>query len=399
MEYSCDLESPERMRLWAGISTISAALQRRVWTEVKFQHCYANMYVLLCGPPGVGKGNAMKLLGNWLREIDALWISPDGLTRRSFFSTMEAAVCEDLSFAESGSALDSLSKRHHSLTAFIEELGVFLHAGDNDFIYTLCHIYDTPTRFHYKTESAGENYFENAWFSMLSAVTPKGLKDIFTDQALEMGISARTVIIYSDEKIDVDIFGKIDRKQALEKDLKFDLNRITKIQGQYQFEQDAATELVAWAATGFKPEPKDPRFTHYNSRRFVQIIKLCMICAASKRQDPIILKEDLFQAKTFLLEAERVMSGAVASIGSNPYLDTQQRAIRLINTKYETQKKGTIESELRQQLSQDLDPRYSDMILDDIAKARWVSTTGDKPNRTFWPRGRTSEDPSSAGVQ
>jgi hypothetical protein len=376
------------MRLWAGISAISATLQRRVWTHVKAQKLYANTYVLLCGPPGVGKGNAMKILTPWLREIEQLHIAPDGLTRRSFYSALENSPVNDYNFEEGAKAEDVVGQRHFSMTAFIEELGVFMQPGDNQFVYALCHVYDTPLQLHYKTEHAGENFIENAWFSMLSAVTPKGLKDIFTDQALELGISARTVIIYSDEKIKVDIFGVPDRREQLEKELRFDLNRMTQIQGAYNFSEEAAEQLVAWSETGFSPIPKDPRFEHYNTRRFVQIVKLCMICAAAKRQDTVILPDDIAQAKTFILEAEQVMSGAVQTLGANPYLSQQQLAIRLVNIRWQTQMKGTSEAELRQKIGADMDPRYSDMLLADLEKAAWLDCTGKSPFRIFYPRGK-----------
>lgn len=391
LEYSSAWESPERMRLWAGVSAISAAMQRKCWTFVKGQRLYPNMYVLLVGPPGVGKGNAMRVLPEWMREIDTIQLAPDGLTRRSFFSALEAAKVMPEILLEGGRAETELLGVHHSLTAFIEELGVFLHAGDNDFIYVLCHVYDTPIQFHYKTEHAGENFIESVWFSMLSAVTEKGLKDIFTDQALEMGISARTMIIFSDEKIKVDIFGVPPHREELEKDLKYDLRRIHRVQGEYQFAEDAAAELVDWADKGFPPVPRDPRFEHYNTRRFVQFVKLCMICAAAKRQDPVILKEDVFQAKTFLLDAERVMPQAVITLGANPYLELQQRAIKYINHVYTQQTRGTTEGELRRALTSELDPRYSDMILDELDKAKWISSFGKVPNRTFFPRGKEPE--------
>jgi hypothetical protein len=350
------------------------------------------MYILLVGPPGCGKGNAMKELATWLRDMEGLHIAPDGLTRRSFYSALENSRIEEFDFELGADVSGTLDKCHFSMTAFIEELGVFLQPGDNVFIYALCHVYDTPKQFHYKTEHAGENFIENAWFSMLSACTPKGLKDIFTEQAMEMGISARTVIIFSDEQTKVDIFGVPSGRERLAKDLKHDLMLIAQTKGEYQFTPETAEELVDWANRGFPPVPRDPRFEHYNSRRFVQIIKLCIICAVSKRQDPIITQEDLFQAKSFLLEAEGVMSGAIATLGANPYLAQQQLAMRFINTIYDTKTQGTPEAVLRQRLSSELDPRYGDFVVDDLAKARWVTAVGEAPNRVFYPRGKVDKN-------
>ena len=223
---------------------------------------------------------------------------------------------------------------------------------------------------------------------MLSAVTPKGLKDIFTDQALELGISARTVIIYSDEKIKVEIFGKPVNHDLLEKDLRHDLDWISKIQGEYIFDNDAAQDLVDWGGTDFAPVPKDTRFEHYNSRRFVQIVKMCMVVAAARRQETLITREDLAAVKTILLEAERVMPEAVKSIGANPYVDQQQLAVRIVNDHYNRNQRGIPESVLRRRLATDMDPRYADMIYDDLAKAKWVDCTGEKPSRVYYPRGK-----------
>ena len=391
LEYSSGLESPERMRLWAGLSAISAALQRKCWAKVRRQHLYPNLYVLLVGPPGVGKGNAMKRLTPWLREIEELKIAPDGLTRRSFFSALEAAEVGPLDFSDGQSAVDFADESHHSLSAFVEELGVFLHPGDSDFVYALCHAYDAPPYFHYKTEHAGENFVQNAYFSMISACTPKSLREIFTEWVMELGISARTIIVFSDERIEVPIFDDPPEMEQLEKDLKYDLKRISRIHGCYTFSNECAEQLVEWSKSRFSPAPRDPRFEHYNTRRFVQIVKLCICCAASKRQDPIILPSDLYQAKTFLLEAERHMSSAIQSIGANPYLQQQQVAIKYINTKWTVQSAGTVEGELRQRLSADLDPRYSDMVLEELTKAKWVSCVGKAPHRIFYPRGKAPE--------
>jgi len=396
LDYSSGWEAPERMRLWSGISAISAALQRKCYTFVKRQRLYPNIYVLLVGPPGVGKGNAMKVLRTWLREIDEIKVAPDSLTKRSFYSALETAKCSPELTDEfiGGGAENFFAKTHCSLTAFIEELGVFLHPGDHDFIWALCHVYDTPPKLHHKTEHSGENKIEDVYFSMLSACTPKALKDIFTDQALELGISARTMIIFSDEKIDVDIFGAPANWGSLEKDLQHDLRRISRIHGEYQFDEEAAAELVAWAKTGFHPAPKDARFEHYNARRFVQICKVCMCCAASKRQDPVILIEDLFQVKTFLLEAERVMPQAVETVGANPYLIQQQMALRLVNKVWEAETRGVGEPELRRRLNTELDPRYTDSVIDGLEKARWMVTSGKTPDRIFYPRGKQKEGAS-----
>ena len=382
MEYSSAWEAPERFRLWSGVAAISGVLQRKVYTFVKGQRLHANTYILLVGPPGSGKGNAMKYLANWLKDLDGehFKMAPDGLTNRSFYVVLEAARTFP----------GGVDSEQHALTAFLEELGVFLHAGDSTFIYSLCHIYDCPPKFHYKTAHAGENSANNASFSMLAACTPRSFREIFTEDVMELGISARTVIVFADDKVEVPIFGKRKNSDRLAKDLQYDIRRMLEIEGEYQFVDEAAEELVRWSETGFAPKPKDPRFEHYNSRRFVQILKLCMVMAASKRDDTIITLEDINEAKSVLLECEAVMPRAIETLGTNPLLAQQRTAIKLISTIYETQGRGTDESELYKALARDVPPHLIKDLLEYIANAKWVAAIGSKPNRKFFPRGKES---------
>ena len=381
LEFTENIEAPERFRLWSAVAAVSAALQRRVYVTVKGQRLYPNLYIMLVGPPGVGKGNAMRELIKWLRETD-IHLAPEGLTRRAFYESLEDAKV--------ASPIDPLDFSY-SLAAFIEELGVFLHAGDNDFIYNLCHVYDNPAYFHYKTATAGEIHVENASFMLLAGATPKAIKDIFSEHAMELGISARSLLIFSDERVDVPIFGLPKKNESLAKDLQHDLRQMLYIHGEYVFTEDAAESLVAWSHDDFKPYPNDPRFIHYNVRRFVQITKLCIVTAASMRDDPLITLEDLTRVKTFLLEAERTMPRAIEGIGANPYLEYQQKCLKLINTFYDKTGKPTAEYALRSILMTDVPPQYLNATMDSLTTARWVEYHGDSPKRRFWPRGKMPE--------
>ncbi len=283
------------------------------------------------------------------------------------------------------------TKEQHSLTAFIEELGVFLHPGDTDFVYALCHVYDCPKKFHYKTASSGENFANNACFSMLSACTPKALRDIYTEDAMELGISARTIIVFADDKVEVEIFGIPKRHKQLEKDLRYDLVKMLDICGEYTFDDEAAQGLISWSKAGLGPQPKDPRFEHYNSRRFVQIVKLCMIVALSKRDDPIILAEDFSDARDILLECERFMPKAIETLGANPLLAQQNICQTFVNETYRQHERGATEHELIRLIERDVAPHLQEDVITQLVNAKWVTAVGSHPNRIFYPRGKVKE--------
>lgn len=385
LEYSTPVESPHIYRTWTALSTVSAALSRRCWVRVKGQRLFPNTYVLLVGPPGIGKGNAMREVRYWFQDTKQVQTAPDTITKRALYDSLEQAVITD---ENDPLAFDC------SLFAYIEELGVFLHAGDNDFVYNLCYLYDAPAKVHYKTFGAGEHHIQNACFGFIAGVTPKALKDIFSEQAMELGISARTVLVFSDEKIKVDIFTAATLNEALGKDLQSDLLEICKIRGEYVFDEDAGNDVVNWIDGGMLPVPQDPRFEHYNTRRFVHFIKLCMLIAASRRSELVILQSDVKAAKTVLLEAERVMPKSIASLGANPLLFQQQTAIAFINDIYRKHKRGVSEGELRRRLSLEVHPQYVDVLIRQLCSARWITTVGADGSREFFPRGHgASEEP------
>src|SRR5271155_3237484 len=52
-------EAPSAYVIWSAISVISAVLKKKVWVRRGTYKVYPNQYIVLVGPPGVGKGTAI----------------------------------------------------------------------------------------------------------------------------------------------------------------------------------------------------------------------------------------------------------------------------------------------------------------------------------------------------
>ena len=67
-QYTSGLPSPDNYIDWSWYYTIAAALQRRVWMGPSHQQCFPNMYVILVGAPGIGKGLILREVTNMLKH-------------------------------------------------------------------------------------------------------------------------------------------------------------------------------------------------------------------------------------------------------------------------------------------------------------------------------------------
>jgi hypothetical protein len=77
--------------------------------------------------------------------------------------------------------------------------------------------------------------------------------------------------------------------------------------GCFGWEDAAAIELQRWAKTNCDPEPNHIRLHHYNARRVIHVIKLCMVASMSRSDELVITMEDLQRARDWLLHVEQVM--------------------------------------------------------------------------------------------
>jgi hypothetical protein len=337
------------------------------------------MYILLVGPPGVGKGNAVKPMQRMLRKLGSVRLSPRGLSKRAFYDEMQEAQKTEADI------IANTSNTSASIAAVIEELGVFLLPRDYEFMDALADIYDNPEVWSYRTRHAGSVDAQNPNFNMIACSTPKGLKERFTDDIFEMGLPARISMVYADDKVDVPLFEERAEVPGLESDLIHDLEQISLIKGDYVWEDSTALALQAWVVEGMKPKPADPRFAHYCARRLAHLTKLCVISAAARTDELVIRAEDLKTAQNLLLEAESVMVGAIKAFGANPLKEQIASAKAFIETNFKIMKRPVPEQIFLRFLYNEIPLQYVDAVIMALVNSAYIRAVGDAPNRVFTP--------------
>jgi hypothetical protein len=299
VEESNGLPSPRIFRLWSAITTIGGALERRVWTASALSAVYANLFVLLVAPPGVGKTMAIRAAIDLWHSTRKLKVAPDDMTK--------AALIDHMSLARQVhiySPTDMLE--YHSLLMGADELGVLLPAHDLSFMSTMNILYDNRDIFKETRRGREEDLnIINPQATMLAGTQPDFLASLLPPEAWGMGFMSRILMIYHGKAEKVKLFGA--RMKLNTKDLSDDLKIVAELHGEMTWSDEAEALLVAWHDSGMRPVPTHTKLKHYAPRRILFAIKLAMISAVSRNNSLIVEPYDVQRAQGWLLEIEALM--------------------------------------------------------------------------------------------
>lgn len=308
LSFTAGLPSPRIFRLWAGITAVSGALERRVWVMSAGKPIYPNLYVLLVATPGVGK--------NVIQETHNLWfaakkfkVAPDSITRAGLIDAL----------AEAGTTIikgtDLLE--YHTMLVASTEFGVLVPAYDLDFLSSLNRIFDNPPSHVERRRwvNQGKNIeISNPQLTLIAGTQPGYLSALLPEEAWTMGTTSRLIMVYAAEPVPVQLHleqeglpnGHYARALRTEIELASRLAALHDRHGAMPWTQAAAEAFTSWYAARCPPIPTHSKLLHYIPRRHLHVIKLCAISAASRGAFVISL-DDVTRAQDWLFEAERAM--------------------------------------------------------------------------------------------
>lgn len=368
--------SPEIFRRWAAISTIGAALQRRCHLLIQGEPLYANFFVALVGPPGIGKTRAIRFSKALLAELPHFALSPNSLTKEKLIDNLVEAV----------KVVNTPSGGLFSQSAYaclLDELSTFVRHKDYEFMTQLTDLFDCPKIWESETISRGTKRIENLFLSILGGITPKSIQTNWGEAAIGMGFTARLNLIYSEEAKAIDLFGQADVPDL--SDLLHDLKAIHTLHGRFSVTKDAAKFLQSWVSTGMPPMPADTRFAEYNPRRSIHWLKLCMVHSAAAASDLIITTEHAERAKRDLLEYEAVLPLAFEHLGQNPLLAALNSLHAWMKIEYSIRRVPIAEARVRRKLIMDVPPQYVEAAIGELIASGLCTTQPTASGRAFVP--------------
>jgi hypothetical protein len=303
-KYTNILPSPELFRKWVGIFFVAAAMERRYWVRTMGSNLYPNLYVILVGPPGIGKGQAIHPGEAMLRQVPNMKVGPSDMTAASLIDSLNEAVRHVILRG------NPPFLQYNSLCVVSRELGVLIPGWDNAFMNNLTDIYDG---YQVDQKRRGKDLhikIKDPQINLLAACTPSYLNEVLPAGAWDQGFISRTLLVYSGDRVQRDPFAEVEVTQALTElgaDLLHDLKAIGYEDGQISFTPEAVKAMKAWIDGGCDPQPNHTKLQYYNSRRIAHLLKLCQVASLSRSGAKIITLEHYREAMGWLMEAETYM--------------------------------------------------------------------------------------------
>lgn len=362
--YATDFTTAPRIfRKWTALSILSTSLQRKIYCQLHGRPLYPNLYVILVGPPGVGKGRAITEARERLSKLNNLRVSPAMLSPQKFFHNIGESTKAD--------GLDLVA----SYAVLIDELSTFIPATFKDptLINLLTDFFDCPKIRSYETLSRAAAQAENIYLTMLCGTTPKSLSEIFGKSTSGLGFVSRTNFIYSEQSSRLDIFSA-DKNHDW-KLLDGSLSSIASLRGEISFVPLAGQAVQDWLDSGMEPRITEPRLEEYNARRAMHFIKLCMLYAVARKSLEVDLS-DVEEAKETLLEAEKDMLNAFSYMGANPVLEAINHTAAWLQSEFTARQSPIPEAAIKRRLLQEIAPQYIKSTLQELIEAGFAKKQG-----------------------
>ena len=341
MTYSEGALSPDIYRKWSAISLVAGACERRLWVKTGRLIGFVNLYVLLVGPPGVGKRIISDVKNLWREAKDPTGgkpfaVNPDNMTKASLLDTIAKAKRSRL--PPRGAPLN-----YHSLLVAAEEFSVLLPSFDLEFIGVITSLWNNEEFYEEsrRTGTVRELKIEKPCLNIIGGAQPSYLTSVFPEDAWNTGLSRRMIMIYSGENHARDLFFEGESQDELRKQLLARLGQMSQLYGQLDWVEDAKEHFRAWHMAGGPPTPVHSKLTHYLSGRSQNVTKLAAVSCVSRGNPTEIQLVDIKRAIDWLCEAEALMPDVFrAMIGKSD--SSVMEELRLFMTNWEAKQRTAV---------------------------------------------------------
>jgi len=289
--------------------------------------------------------------------------------------TREALIQEMIEGANMADSPDGMCRMHSSLSIFASELMVFLGDYDPNFLANLTDWYDSMDHWTYRTKTQGTDTIRGVCLNMLGATAPDWISLMLPQAAVGGGFTSRIIFVVEQQKRKtVAIPFLSEEEKVLRQHLLHDLEQIHIMEGGFSLTESMMGEYVKWyKANSMKSVIQDTNFGGYCERRPMHLLKLSMICSASRSSDMIIRVQDFQRAQGFLEAAEVRMENAFSKMGQSRYAAPTVAVLDMLREHPE----GLTKSQVMRAMWKDMDDGVFSIVMKTLMSMGAVRPNGD----------------------
>lgn len=363
-------EAPIQYNIWAAISVISGVLKKNVYLNRGSFNLYPNQYIVLVGPPGVGKGTAIHPAYDFPKRLDLVNMLSDRITAPRIIEKLAQGFPKIPSLNGTGPVPNGTGPPAGiKLQTFTEsacvlqstELPTLLTSSDW-MLQFLCDAWDR-NEFSYDTKNKGTNEIKDMCVSLIGACVPEYIRKLNKDAtaAINGGFTARTIFVYAEAKArDIvwpesleDIQGGAQTKT----DLEHDLQLISQLKGKISFTQGARDQFKKFYEGPIRRPGADDSdvVQHFKTRMHVHVFKVAMAFCAADRDDLIIQEADMLVAIGLLTQVLNNLDKAFRGVGASPLAEATAKIQSFIESKGVCTRKEILQHNHKHVTAEDLD--------------------------------------------
>lgn len=381
-QYVEDTEAPLPFHRWSLIAGIGAILGRDFYFPFGDSRIFPNCYIMLVGNPGTRKSSAIKGVKKLIARAGYKHFAAEKTTKEKFLLDLEGLPEEPISNStygvKNGSRTRGGSRRDLGISpedvlaaldlsdgetvsdrtpreSFVcaDEFNEFTGSGNLDFFSLLGALWDWDdehSTYRYRLKNSKSLSIYQPTISILGGNTHTGIQTGFPPETVGQGFMSRLLLIHGEPSGKKITFPKKPPEELGARICEF-LGKIKEtVKGQAELTPDAGRSLDtiyrSWK------DLEDYRFKNYSTRRFTHLIKLTLICAASRLSTKIDA-QDVLLANTLLSYIEHSMPKALGEFGKSKNSEAAQAVMARL---YEATQPVKFE-ELWKVVSRDLDKR------------------------------------------
>ena len=282
LQYTSESEVPACFSRWSAIASVATLLERNTWIQFGNKQIYANQYIMFIGSSGTRKSTAIDTAHDLLSRAGLDNFSAERTSKEKFL--LDLAGESDLgggdNILERNLGFDGTSGVH-PMHIFVGEANDFFGSGNIEFLSMLGNLWDWTKQKPYenKIKNGKSVAITNPIINILAGNTPEMFAHSFPPEIITQGFFSRLLLVYGEPN------GKripFPRTASPEETTTI-VHQLQAIRANHSGEMEY-TDTGKLLLTHIYETTKgllDPRFASYFNRRFVHLLKLCIVVAAA----------------------------------------------------------------------------------------------------------------------